>query len=76
MRTSEMSGRWRDIPAPLLTRAEVATILRVTPRKVSELRAKGLLKGSDVAGSASPNGHRLRFRRAEVERYIDATSRA
>ena len=57
---------------PLLTRVEVAAILRVSPRKVSELRAKGLLKGSDIAHSDSPNGHRFRFRRAEVDRYIDA----
>lgn len=53
--------------APLMTRNEVATILRTTPRQISNMIARGqLLAPVRVAGLG------LRWRRSEIDAWIAA----
>ena len=51
--------------APLLTRDDVATMLRTTPRQISNMAARGQLPASvRVAGLG------VRWRRAEIDAWI------
>jgi excisionase family DNA binding protein len=56
----------------LLTVREVADELSLTPRSVYGLIKAGDIPASDVAQSTSPQGARLRIRRADLDRFLEA----
>lgn len=60
-----MATKTKDAAGGLLTAAEVATYLRVDVRTVFRYLAAGKLKGRRL-GSRT-----LRFRKEDVERFID-----
>lgn len=61
----------RELPA-LMTPAEVAAALRVSPKTVTCWANAGKLSAVRTLGGASGPGHR-RFRRAEVEALLNGT---
>lgn len=58
------------VEASLLTVAETARLLRLTPATVRGLIAERRLRAVDVAHSSSPNGRRWRVPRKAVRRFL------
>lgn len=59
----------QTVPRPLLTRQELAHLLRVSLSTVDRLRARGVIRPVQLA-----RGGAVRFRADEVERLLDAPS--
>ncbi|MGH2457296.1 MAG: helix-turn-helix domain-containing protein [Chloroflexota bacterium] len=56
--------------SPFLTVAEAARLLNTSPRTVRGLITAKRLVAVDLAGSASPNGHRYRIPRKALRRLV------
>ena len=65
--TRKLSPAPLPATAPLMTRADLAELLRTTPRQISNMTARGQLPApTRVAGLG------LRWRRAEIDAWIAA----
>lgn len=53
-----------NVPRPLLTRDEVADLLRLSPRTVAEYVRRGELRGRLI-------GRRWRFRHEDVDAFLE-----